>query len=1351
MKTLDRPGTSRGERWLVPGLLLLAAGVAEWLRVPVAGWLAMIWAGVVVLLGLLARPRRGAAELLVVVAVLTAGATTVRQIRVSRIQEAWPHELEQRTLAAALRLQSDLVRTLGVVNDLARAALPLGTASPDENTFSLLGTLIPTRAEEVGIALFDSSGVLRAWAGRHRLSPGRGPDSLRVIVTDFYTVLQREVSDRRGAVVVSLLLATDAGVPEDPPSMASRFRARTGVGLEISLPAQVADSLDPFDFRIPTSNGGRTLYSVRFLPPTQGEALDAALHGGPRLEAWLLIGLLLIAVLVGPHPGHRFIVLVGLLWVGLRAPLGEALGMGTLFSPRAFFVEGAPPWLLPIVRSAGALLLTGTLVSLAALVLWQRAPQRRLPGIFLAIPLLGVTPWIVHSLSLGITPPASGVSLILWLSWHLTLFVSAFALVLAAAILLRGPEEGRGSFSALAGGGSAVVVAVIGVMVFRGPEGWPEWYPLLWAVPLVLVLRPGSPRATLAGIAVLAGSGAALLTWSSEIRGRASLAVQDVAALGPVADPLAEPTLRGFADRIRVGAPTRSAADLYRHWTRSTLARQGYPTRLTLWADGIPSADLALADLAVSDSVLVDLVADSLFDSVSVRIAQFPGVPGTHHVLLVRLPEGRAITAVIGPRTTLMPPNGLGRVLYPGSEPAPLYQLLLTPAAHGAAVGREDGIWWRAGWQVHRDQRVDLAGGGGASVAHAVVGMGSPGMLAVRGILLLALDVALMVLLWGLSTLIGARGPPRIAWAAPGFGRSFRFRLGMALVGFFLIPAGGFALWSLVRLPDEIRSSHDLVVAEHLKDASNALAREFRSTEPLETRLRQRSTRDDAELAFYREGRLAAVSTDLLRDLALFDPLVPADAWQSLALRGETSTILASGTAHGHPHRTGYRVHRPPGQAGMTILATHHVASDPAQAARQADVAMVVLLATLLGIAAAIGAARRSVRGLARPVAELRRAAELVGKGLDPTPASAAPPLEFVPVFEAFDRMARDVKASREALESARQRIAAVLARVATGVIGVDAQGRILGTNARAEECVGVPLPEGGILPENLPASWSALGELLTQALREEAPLDPPGEEIEVDGRQYSARFTRFEGPGAGGVITLHDITDATRAARILAWGEMASQVAHEIKNPLTPMRLGIQHLQRIQRDRGDVGEVLEETAARILREIDHLDTIARAFSRSAAPGAPVAPPEPVDAATVAEEVLQLYRVAPEIMTVQVVDEGRGPTRLMARADELREVLLNLLENARAAGATTVDIVVEPSTVAVRDNGSGIEADLLPRIFEPRFSTTTSGSGLGLAIVKRLTDSWGATVEVASEVGKGTVVTIRGRPSPELG
>src|SRR4029079_19660128 len=102
-----------------------------------------------------------------------------------------------------------------------------------------------------------------------------------------------------------------------------------------------------------------------------------------------------------------------------------------------------------------------------------------------------------------------------------------------------------------------------------------------------------------------------------------------------------------------------------------------------------------------------------------------------------------------------------------------------------------------------------------------------------------------------------------------------------------------------------------------------------------------------------------------------------------------------------------------------------------------------------------------------------------------------------------------------------------------------------------------------------------------------------------------------------------------SRAERGLAWGEMARQVAHEIKNPLTPVRLGIQHLQRAHRDRRpDFDQTLDDTARRILSEIDRLDTIARAFSRFAAPGAEPPPLERLDVVAVATEGVQLYRLA---------------------------------------------------------------------------------------------------------------------------
>jgi signal transduction histidine kinase len=188
-------------------------------------------------------------------------------------------------------------------------------------------------------------------------------------------------------------------------------------------------------------------------------------------------------------------------------------------------------------------------------------------------------------------------------------------------------------------------------------------------------------------------------------------------------------------------------------------------------------------------------------------------------------------------------------------------------------------------------------------------------------------------------------------------------------------------------------------------------------------------------------------------------------------------------------------------------------------------------------------------------------------------------------------------------------------------------------------------------------------------------------------------------------------------------------------------MRLGVQHLRRVYRDRrGDFDATLEETSERILSEIDRLDTIARAFSRFAAPAGDSQPLDRIDLAAVVGEVVQLYRLAEEGCEVRL--EAQPGSLGAARADEVKEVLVNLLENARNAGATLVQVSVGAGWVRVKDNGTGIPADLLPRIFEPRFSTTTSGSGLGLAIVRRLVEGWGGRIEVESEVGQGTVVTV---------
>ena len=208
-------------------------------------------------------------------------------------------------------------------------------------------------------------------------------------------------------------------------------------------------------------------------------------------------------------------------------------------------------------------------------------------------------------------------------------------------------------------------------------------------------------------------------------------------------------------------------------------------------------------------------------------------------------------------------------------------------------------------------------------------------------------------------------------------------------------------------------------------------------------------------------------------------------------------------------------------------------------------------------------------------------------------------------------------------------------------------------------------------------------------------PAAEPTAELEVGGRRISFQLASLGPDVRGVVVALNDVTDVSRAERVLAWGEMARQVAHEIKNPLTPMRLGLQHLRRVYRDRrADFDRTLEDTADRMLAEIDRLDTIARAFSRFAAPADDVQPLDRIDLGIAVGEVVQLYRLAEDACTVRLtcLPGAQGA----ARVDEVKEVVVNLLENARNAGARVVDVTVGPGRIEVADDGSGIPAELLP-------------------------------------------------------
>jgi nitrogen fixation/metabolism regulation signal transduction histidine kinase len=198
--------------------------------------------------------------------------------------------------------------------------------------------------------------------------------------------------------------------------------------------------------------------------------------------------------------------------------------------------------------------------------------------------------------------------------------------------------------------------------------------------------------------------------------------------------------------------------------------------------------------------------------------------------------------------------------------------------------------------------------------------------------------------------------------------------------------------------------------------------------------------------------------------------------------------------------------------------------------------------------------------------------------------------MEFIPVFSAFERMDADLAASREALEEAQRRTESVLRDVASGVIAVDRDGLVMLANPGADALLGRPITPGMTLRQLGETGLAARAEAFLAGTNSEDAFDET-----VGGRQLRGSLAHLERGTGGAVLTLEDVTELARAQRVLAWGEMARQVAHEIKNPLTPIRLGVQHLRRARVDsRVDFGRIFEQNVERILAEIERLDEIAR-------------------------------------------------------------------------------------------------------------------------------------------------------------
>jgi signal transduction histidine kinase/type IV secretory pathway VirB2 component (pilin) len=1321
-------------RWWVPLLALTLVLAGEWLRAAEGTW---AWSGALAaVLCVLLLPRGGPPSRQALAGLLTLAALVlvVVQYRLDRIEQHWDDEREAIVEAAGGRLGAELHGAFDLTKSLAEAAVPL--ASLDRmDAFRSLEQLLRRSGLDAGVAILEHDGTPWAWAGRHRLMPRPEGDSIAAAWSQYYVTLEsRRYSVRGRTVVASVLVWAHPSVPTRDGSLAERFRARTQVSLEAFRTEAAPDSPDVFDYCEPTTAGPRCLFSVLPTPPGQADARALVLSRGAPAVAVLLVLLFLFGVAAADRSSTRWLLAPLLLWLPLRAPVGPLLGASSLFSPATYFLGT----LAPLSSSAGLLAIAAMLSLLLAIRLWQARLARRWWRVAVGAAVLAATPLLVGQLSAGIAPPPTGTPMGLWASWQVALFLAGAALVVFASAHMRGDGAPTARVGwAWLGVALTAGAAVIGMVVWDPAGGWPPWFLLLWLPALLVVAFPLPAPHAIASLALVAGSLASLLTWSAELHGRAQMAQREVARLGEAEDPVVRGLVGLFADDIAAAPGPTGAAELHALWRRSLLATQGYPVQLALWE---PSrgwhAELALDSLGVGRTLLDPLLAgaprrDTIF--------AVQAMPGLHYVLLAPVGERTTLVAVVGPGTQLVTPSRLGRLLEPHEEDLPPYQLTLAPPQAGASLAGAV-QWRRDGWVVRAQRPLAVAESSRAVTVQ--LALGSPGSLLLRGAVLLLLDAALLGLLWLVTGYIAGRAPPEVRLRT--LRQSFRGNLAVTLALFFIVPAVALALWGFGQLASESRRAADVLVSHRLLDVMHASGGLLEAeTDSVGPALRALSDRADAHFGYYRGGRLVGTSAPLLADLGVLPPLMDDVAYRGLALGGRLD-VIRDGPMRQLAERVGYRLIRPgpPSQVGVLALPQHRAVLPGGP---REDLALALLLALVAGFAAAMVAAQRTARALARPVGSLRQAALALGAG-EPSPAAddAAHPAEFEPVFGAFRRMEADLRAGREALEAARRRTERVLATVSTGVVALDGAGRVLLANGQAATLLQMPLDEGTPFASRLGADWRPLADAVAEAGRAHA-MSEVALEVARGERRVAAQLASLGGDLGGVVIALTDVTELSRAERVLAWGEMARQVAHEIKNPLTPMRLGIQHLQRTWRDRrGDYDATLEQTTARILGEIDRLDMVARAFSRFGAPSERDLPLEPVDLSAVAREVGQLYALAGEGAAVRIDGEPRALVR--ARRDEVKEVLVNLLENARNAGAREIVVETRADGFVVRDDGVGIPAAALPRVFEPQFSPTTSGSGLGLSIVRRLVEGWGARVAISSEAGHGTEVSVRGVP-----
>lgn len=412
----------------------------------------------------------------------------------------------------------------------------------------------------------------------------------------------------------------------------------------------------------------------------------------------------------------------------------------------------------------------------------------------------------------------------------------------------------------------------------------------------------------------------------------------------------------------------------------------------------------------------------------------------------------------------------------------------------------------------------------------------------------------------------------------------------------------------------------------------------------------------------------------------------------------------------------------------------------------------ILVLMTLVILMAATWFGFYLASQLSTPLASLGKAAERVLKG-DYAPVEIRSGSdEIAQLVLSFNRMTEGLKNTLEILDEHNRYIEVVLSNVNAGVISLDPENRIATMNMRAGELLEI-LPEkyiGQNILDLLDSEYlSMFNELVNQIKHHSIRSLQKEIRIKVKGKSLLVRLTlthMFDESNhdLGIVIVFDDISQMIQAQRAAAWREVARRIAHEIKNPLTPIKLSAQRLEK-KFGNSITDPAFEACTSTIIAQVDDLKNLVNEFSQFAR--LPQIQTSECSLDDVIQDAMVLYKTGHKEIDFKFSQDIRLP-RFEFDPEQMKRVIANLLENSVHAlnGVTDAQIWIETIydetleivKIKIKDNGSGIQSEARDRIFEPYFSTKQHGTGLGLAIVKRIIEDHNGFIRAFNAKPRGT-------------